>query len=67
MKRAVDVLRELCYCIEVTGGILYRDGLAIPLGDPEWSDLGTVYLDACAVLGRVPYEAKDYDEEEDEG
>lgn len=64
MKTAKQVLTDLCDCIEATGGILHRDGAAVPLGDPEWSDLEAAYIDACQVLNRVPCLAKN-DEPED--
>ena len=66
VKRAVDVLRELCDTVDAAGGVLYRNGLAVPLGDPEWIDLGEIYLDACLALGRAPYPATDDEAEENE-
>lgn len=65
VKTAKQVLADLCATIDAAGGVLYRDGLAAPLGDPEWIDLGEVYLEACAALGRAPYLAKDDEEDDD--
>jgi len=44
---------------ENTGG-LENDGVS-PVGDPEWIDLGDVYIKACAALDRKPMIEKDED------
>jgi hypothetical protein len=52
------VLTDLIDVIDATGGIYRdRDHNACPVGDPEWTDLGDVYLRACRLLGREPKHA----------
>lgn len=63
MKKPGDVLRALCDTVEATGGITYgRDGNPEPVGDPDWIDLGVVYLAACEILSRKPMEAEQEEE-----
>jgi hypothetical protein len=53
--RALSVLEDLVGTIDATGGCARDDdGNVCPEGDPDWSDLGDVYLAACSVLGRAP-------------
>ena len=48
-------LIEFCDTIEAAGGVaLDQQGLYVPVGDPEWVDLGEAYLDACLALDRLP-------------
>ena len=52
---AEKALTELVETIEGTGGVVQADNLATePVGDREWSDLGSAYLAACEALGRKP-------------
>ena len=65
---AESVLLKFVDTIEITGGV-YKDhkGLYHPGGDPEWIDLGDVYIQACKVLGRETMVADDPDDiDEDE-
>lgn len=64
-RSARHVLTDLCDTIDAAGGVLLRGGSYLPVGDPEWVDLGDVYAAACSVLGRAPYLAKDDEEEVD--
>jgi hypothetical protein len=53
-------LTEFAQDIEAAGGVRREDdGLAVPVGDPEWVDLGETYLRACAALGRKPLYQKE--------
>ena len=66
--KALAVLAELCETIDVTGGVVQTpSGLVEPVGDRDWSDLGSVYLGACAVLGRKPLYNDDSDAGIDSG
>lgn len=48
-------LIEFCDTIEAAGGVARdQQGLHVPVGDPEWVDLGEAYLDACLALDRLP-------------
>lgn len=52
MERA---LTSLCLTVEATGGIERNEhGLAIPLADRDWVDMGEAYLEACEALNREP-------------
>jgi hypothetical protein len=54
-QRARKVLQDLVDTVGCTGGVEKDDhGLYCPVADPEWVDLGCVYLDACDVLGVEP-------------
>ena len=48
-------LISFCDTVEAAGGV-ERDemGLYAPVGDPDWVNLGEVYLDACLALDRLP-------------
>lgn len=48
-------LRALIDTIEATGGLM-RDpkGTLVPVADDDWSDLASVYLDACEAMGITP-------------
>lgn len=54
---AEAVLLDLVNVIEAAGGVIKDEtspfGCA-PVGDPGWSDLGDVYLEACKVFKRDP-------------
>jgi len=48
-------LESFCLTIEATGGVILDPrGLAEPVGDEEWADLGSAYLEACEALNRNP-------------
>lgn len=50
-----QALVDLIETVEATGGITRNErGEAVPVGDPAWVDLATVYLSACTALGREP-------------
>lgn len=59
------VLREFIDSIEATGGVVQgADGVCYPRADPTWTDLGSIYLNACEVAGVQPmivYEAAEED------
>lgn len=40
--------------INVTGGVVDTDEGWVPVADPEWYDLASVYRNACDVLGVEP-------------
>lgn len=49
------VSQELVAAINATGGVFEdAEGMTCPEADPEWADLGSVYLQACAALGVPP-------------
>lgn len=51
----VSLLKEFVDDIEATGGVMAREsGLFVPLGDPEWIDLGELYIKACKALAHKP-------------
>lgn len=47
-------LKSFVDTIEAAGGILHRDGIDVPAGDPSWPDLAQDYLAACEALNRHP-------------
>jgi len=48
-----EMLLEFLQAIESTGGVTrYPDGTPAPVADPEWTDLGDLYVRACNALGR---------------
>jgi len=58
--KASKVLASLADTIDATGGVVRdRKGHIVPVADEDWVDLGDVYLQACAALGREPKEASD--------
>jgi hypothetical protein len=51
-----SVLLEFIQAVEDTGGVVkVRKGFVAPAADPEWGDIGAIYLDACKAVGRKPY------------
>jgi hypothetical protein len=56
-SQANAVLTALADAIDATGGVIEtgRSGTVAPAADPTWPDLGSIYLDACAVLDRQPH------------
>jgi hypothetical protein len=49
------VMTDLVDTIECTGGLIRNeDGTVAPVADPDWTDMGTIYLKACAALRRSP-------------
>jgi hypothetical protein len=54
-RELVAALQNFVGAIEATGGVIIdRKGLACPVADPGWIDLGEAYLQACRALGREP-------------
>jgi hypothetical protein len=54
------VLREFVSTIDATGGVMrLPSGLAAPVADEDWIDLGEVYLKACRALGCEPRLSED--------
>lgn len=52
---AESALVEFLETIEATGGVrMTHKGYPSPLGEPEWTDLGSAYLNGCEALGRKP-------------
>jgi hypothetical protein len=44
---------QLVQSIDATGGVTFDDkGQPAPEADPDWIDLGHLYLEACVALGR---------------
>ena len=54
-RELVAALESFVDAIEATGGVIIdHQGLACPVPDPDWIDLGEAYLHACRALGREP-------------
>jgi len=54
-EEIIKCLEEFLCTINANGGIILDDdGLTAPAGDPEWIDLGEVYMQACALLNTEP-------------
>lgn len=50
-----QVLDKLIETVNVTGGLIaFPDGTHAPNADPDWIDMGDVYLNACAARGVEP-------------
>ena len=48
-------LRSLIDTVNVTGGVIRdAEGFVSPAVDPEWTDLGSAYIEACEALGEDP-------------
>ena len=47
-------LLSIIETIEATGGCSCEDGLLVPVGDSDWTDLADAYVRACAAIGRTP-------------
>ena len=46
-------LENFCTTVEAAGGVLADKGVFYqPVGDPEWTDLGQAYIQACEALKR---------------
>jgi len=59
-SKALAALEKFVGTVEASGGILVNSkGHHLPAGDPEWLDLGDAYMDACAVLDRIPVTTQD--------
>lgn len=53
-QEMVETLLDLIGTIDVTGGVSYNAaGEPEPAGDPEWIDLGKVYVRAKAVIKEI--------------
>lgn len=53
--RADIVLKEFVQAVDATGGVvLLASGLTGLAMDEDWIDMGSVYEDACRLLGRKP-------------
>jgi hypothetical protein len=60
LERMEKALKEFVSAIDATGGVTEdEDGLTVPVGDMEWSDLGDAYLSACHALGATPKKVSD--------
>lgn len=58
------VLNEFCGDIDAVGGLAKNEhDFYGPASDPEWTDLGTTYKNACHLLGRTPKYQEDDDGE----
>lgn len=54
-----DTLASFCSAIEAVGGVVEcEDGTTGLAVDPDWIDLASVYLRACAILERDPLVAE---------
>jgi hypothetical protein len=57
-RELVAALESFVGAMDATGGVIIdRHGLACPVADPDWIDLGEAYLQACRALGREPVQA----------
>lgn len=55
VKTAEEIVKAFLNCIEVTGGVAkLRNGFVAPVADPEWIDLGELYLEACKTMKQKP-------------
>jgi hypothetical protein len=55
-KTPEEVLRDLVRAVDGTGGHLpLRNGRVAPYADPDWTDMGLIYLEACRTLKHKPY------------
>ena len=60
LPMALQACGELIATIDATGGVMLdHDGLTVPVGDREWSDLGEAYLHAKAAWIEAFPEYKD--------
>jgi len=58
-------LASFCSTIEMTGGVRQNDtGCYAPVCDPDWTDLGEAYREACLALDRLPIIAPQQGEED---
>lgn len=55
----LDACIALIKTINFTGGVVFVDGLAAPVADPDWIDLGGAYITACDALGIEPIIAEE--------
>lgn len=59
LDEAAQMLVELVDLVQVTGGVtVSRIGLASPVGDPDWIDLGELALKAHNFLKDAGYETE---------
>jgi hypothetical protein len=66
-SKALAALEKLVGTVEATGGVLVnRKGHYLPVGDPEWIDLGDAYMDACSALDRIPMTLHDLEDSEED-
>jgi hypothetical protein len=62
-RELAAALESFIGAIEATGGVVIdHKGLACPVADPDWIDLGDAYLQACRALGREPGQTDEEDE-----
>ncbi len=57
MKRVTKdrALKDFIEAINATGGVEFSGrGECAPVADPDWIDLGSAYLAACAAIGVSP-------------
>jgi hypothetical protein len=47
-------LQSFIRTVNTTGGVELIEGTHCPVADPDWIDLGTAYITACAVLDVKP-------------
>ncbi len=60
-----ELVKKFVDAIECVGGVVRNNkGLHEPRGDREWIDLGELYIECCAALGKQPEIAYDDDGEE---
>jgi len=49
------IVKDLVDTVEAAGGVFCdRKGCHRPAGDPDWVDLGILYVAACESLGKAP-------------
>jgi hypothetical protein len=67
LNEAAQMLVELVDLVQVTGGVtVSRTGLASPVGDPDWIDLGELAVKAHDFLQDAGYETELKVERKDE-
>lgn len=65
--RMVELLLEFCQDIEQTGGVyLTNKGLHAPVADPEWTDIGDLYVKVCIEFDHRPKIVKQPLEDEED-
>ena len=67
MSTQRDIADQLIDVINATGGVIkVEEGIYAPQADPDWTDLGAVYMTACAEKCEPPEIAPGDSDEDDQ-